>query len=85
MVVKHYRNLNGIIGQSKELIHQAYDRGYKQAKIDYARPTTTLKCEFVEGCMQFRCDNCKRAMIAHYSYCPYCGAEVTDYDTEAID
>ncbi len=73
---KHYRNLNGIIGKSKEIICQAYDRGYKAGKEDYEKPPTKLTPECVEGGMQFRCENCKRAMIANYTFCPYCGCEV---------
>lgn len=82
MVVKHYRNLNGIIGQSKELIHQAYDRGYKQAKIDYARPPTKLVAEPHEGGLQFRCKNCNKLMVAFYPYCPWCGGRVTTGDSD---
>ena len=73
---KHYRNLNRIVGQSREVIYRAYDSGYKAGREDYEKPTTTLTPEYVEGGMQFRCENCKRAMIANYTFCPYCGCEV---------
>ena len=58
------------------ILQRAYERGYEQGKIEYKRQPTKLIPEYVEGCMQFRCENCKRATIANYMFCPNCGCEV---------
>ena len=71
---KHYRNLNGIIGQSKEIIHQAYDKGYKAGKSDYEKQPVTWEHDYSsKQYLQFKCSGCGLLSYADYPYCPWCG------------
>lgn len=73
---RKYTQINNLVTDSRENLHKAYDRGYEQAKKEYAVQPTNFKPEPHEGGIQFRCEKCKRLAIAFYPYCPYCGKKV---------
>ncbi len=77
--MKKHRELVKETHEVSLILQRAYERGYAKGKEDYQVKPTKLVPEYVEGCMQFRCENCKRATIANYMFCPNCGNISEDF------
>lgn len=74
--MSYYRNLNGVIKQSTDAIHKAYDNGYKQAQLDLQKIPTMFIPEQTKQGIRFRCKDCRETSIAYYPYCPWCGKPI---------
>lgn len=77
--MKKHRTLIRETHEVSLVLQRVYEKGYEKGKEDYKVQPTKIKPECVEGCMQFRCDSCGRAMIANYMFCPYCGRISEEY------
>lgn len=80
--MKKHRELVHETHEVSLILQRAYERGYAKGKEEYQVKPTKLVPEYVEGCMQFRCNSCTRAMIANYMFCPYCGRISEEYVSE---
>ena len=69
-----HRTINKLVGGSRDLLYEAYDKGYDQGKIDYARHPGHWTFKFTKTRGEYECSECKSREITARKFCPECGA-----------
>lgn len=69
-----HRTVNKLVGGSRDLLYEAYDKGYEQGKIDYQRHPGQWSFKFGKICGEYECSECKKRSFAPHDYCHICGA-----------
>lgn len=80
-MAKNYRSCNRLVGDARDAVHAAYDRGYQQAKTDYKRNNNEWIPTPNEKFISYKCSGCQSLSIAKYSFCPHCGSDMREDET----
>lgn len=71
---KCHRSVNKLVGESRELLYQAYDKGYEQGKADYEKRPGHWTMKFNSKHGMYECSECFVRNFVPSMFCPDCGA-----------
>ena len=81
---KCHRTVNKLVGGSRDLLYEAYDKGYEQAEKDYKREPGCWTFRFGKYCGEYECSQCLRRSFAPTNYCHICGAPMDKVVKKAV-
>ena len=81
---KCHRSVNKLVGGSRDLLYEAYDKGYEQGKTDYERHPGhwTMKNGTRYGV--YECSECFVRNFVPTMFCPDCGAPMDKVIKKAV-